>query len=88
MRRYGCTEMGVYNGVKKLNRAGNKKSTPHWGRVPEMEAALILSFFVDGSLPISRCGLRAHLVGREPASDCRVFYVISYLPLNVGWEAV
>ena len=80
MRQYGCTDMGVYNRVKKMNRAGNQKSTSYWGRVPEMEAALnlfILSFFSDGSLPISRCGLRAHFVGREPASDCRVLYVIS-----------
>ena len=37
MRRYGCTEMGVYNGVNKLNRAGNQKSTSYWGRVPEMK---------------------------------------------------
>ena len=42
MRRHICTEMGVYNGVKKLNRAGDQKSTSYWGRVPEMEAALIL----------------------------------------------
>ena len=42
LRQYGCTEMGVYNGVKKLNRAGDQKSTSYWGRVPEMEAALIL----------------------------------------------
>ena len=42
MRRYGYTEIGVYNGVKKLNRAGDQKSTSYWGRVPEMEAALIL----------------------------------------------
>ena len=34
--------MGVYNGVKKLNRAGDQKKTSYWGRVPEMEAALIL----------------------------------------------
>ena len=37
MRRYGCTEMGVYNGVKKLNRSGNQKSTSYWGRVPKMK---------------------------------------------------
>ena len=43
----------------------------------KMKAALILSFFSDGPLPISRCGLIAHFVGREPASDCRVLYVIS-----------
>ena len=59
MRRYGCTEMVVYNGVKKLNRADNEKSTAYWGRVPEMEAALILSFFLDGSLPRKR-GKRIH----------------------------
>ena len=73
MRRYGCTEMGVYSGVKK------RVIRKHWGRVPEMEAVLILfilSFFSDGSLPISCCGLRAHFVGREPASDCRVLYIL------------
>ena len=65
MGRYGCTEMGVYNGEKKLNRAGNQKSTLYWGRVPEMEAALILSFFLDGYLSWLKCPVVPRRWGKQ-----------------------
>ena len=90
--RQKSLHLDVTSGKRDCTRIGHETIRLHWNgslqRGEEAEKHVVLgqgtgnegwtlSFFLDVSLPISRCGLRAQFVGWEPASDCRVLYVIS-----------